>query len=71
MEYKTITVQDIVDVIKANPDKFPNGMKTKICSGDFEGNYTHRKHEISCTHVRRLGNTLFLNYEMHEGLGDY
>lgn len=67
MDYKIITVQDIVNVIESNPDMFPDGMQTKVCSGDFEGNYAHKKHEISCTKFTNLGNTLFLGYEMHEG----
>ena len=43
-DYKRITVQDIIDYIKSEPEKFPDGMKTVIVSGDFECNYTHEKH---------------------------
>jgi hypothetical protein len=69
MDYKTITVQDLVDLVTNNPDVFKDGMKTKILSGDFEGNYCHKKHEImSDTYKKHTA--IFLGYEMHEGWDD-
>ena len=71
-DYKRITVQDIIDYIKSEPEKFPDGMKTVIVSGDFECNYTHEKHEIQdmvgCTlNKKKFPNAICLGYEMHEG----
>lgn len=60
--YKQITVRDLVNAVTANKKQFPNGLDTVIVSGDFEGNYTHQKHEIM-----HDGNKLCLGYEMHEG----
>jgi len=61
-DYTTITVEDIVATVKANPQQFPDGMKTIVLSGDFEGNYTHRLHEL-----QHCGRAICLGYEMHEG----
>ena len=66
--YKKVTVQDIVNVIKSNPDKFKDGMDTLVFSGDFEGNYTHHFHEISYDNYGDK-NVIFLGYEMHEDCG--
>ena len=63
--YGAITVQDVVDMIKDNPKLFPNGMKTEIWSGDFEGNYTHIKHELMFENGK-----IFIGYEMHENMGE-
>ena len=63
--YGAITVQDVVDMIKDNPKLFPNGMKTEIRSGDFEGNYTHIKHELMFDDDK-----IFIGYEMHENMGE-
>ena len=66
--YNIITLQDIVDFVNNNKEHFPDGMKTKVFSGDFEGNYTHWMHEISSD---TLGDdrVIFLGYEMHEDCG--
>lgn len=69
MGYKTITVKDLVDLIQSRPDVFKNGMKTIILSGDFEGNYCHKKHEIM-TDTYNKRTAIFLGYEMHEGWDD-
>ena len=63
--YGTITVQDLIDMIKSNPKLFPNGMNTEVWSGDFEGNYTHIKHELMSDDGK-----LFIGYEMHENMGE-
>lgn len=63
--YGTLTVQDLVDFINANPKTFKDGMNTEIISGDFEGNYTHFKHSMESD--KTDGKTrLCLAYEMHE-----
>lgn len=68
MDYKQITLQDIVDFVKNNPKVFKDGMNTPVFSGDFEGNYEHHLHEISST---KFGKdvAIFLGYEMHEDCG--
>lgn len=60
--YRCITVQELVDEVKFDTLHFPLGMNTVIVSGDFEGNYTHQKHELQ----HECGKTC-LAYEMHEG----
>lgn len=69
MEYKTITLQDLVDLVASSPEVFRDGMYTKILSGDFEGNYRHKKHEIMYDRCEGTA-VLFLGYEMHEGFDD-
>jgi hypothetical protein len=65
MEYGTITIKELVDIVKSNKKLFPDGMNTKIYSGDFEGNDWHSKHAIQ--HTKLNGeNMVFLGYEMHE-----
>lgn len=68
MSYKTITIQDIVDAVKRDPKLFPDGMNTKVFSGDFEGNYTHHLH-IICHDKHGSEDVIFLGYEMHEDCG--
>lgn len=66
-KYRRITVKDLVDAVKADPKAFPKGMNTAILSGDFEGNYTHEKHEVFIEdRYNNIGPALFLGYEMHE-----
>ena len=64
--YKCITVRDIVNHINNNSTKYPNGLDTKIMSGDFECNYTHEKHEIQSYGTEKYGYVVCLGYEMHE-----
>lgn len=45
MNYKTITLKDLVTFVQGNPTTFPEGLNTVLLSGDFEGNYTHKMHE--------------------------
>lgn len=67
MDYKMITVKDLVELISNNPQAFPNGLNTPIISGDFECNSTHEKHLVNViTNVKKHGSMLILNYEMHE-----
>ena len=68
--YKNITVKDIIDFIEENKEYFPNGLDTVVMSGDFEGNYTHGKHEIQIIEDERCGNIVCLGYEMHENYYD-
>lgn len=65
--YRIITLEDIINAVKKAPKRFPLGMKTPVMSGDFEGNYTHRKHEVQYMKTKTLGNVVCLGYEMHEG----
>lgn len=66
--YDIITLQDIVDFVNNNKEHFPEGMNTKVFSGDFEGNYTHWMHSLQ---KDTLGDdsVLFIGYEMHEDCG--
>ena len=66
MNYEIKTVGDLVRLIKDNKDIFPDGMKTKIFTGDTEGNYVHAKHFIQYSKTEKNGNVMFLAYEMHE-----
>lgn len=64
-KYGTITVKDLVEMIENNKKIFPKGMDTEIWSGDFEGNYTHIKHELMFDDGK-----IFIGYEMHENMGE-
>lgn len=66
MKYKEITVKDLIDFVTSNPDIFKDGLQTKILSGDFEGNYCHKKHEPMIDDSGKH-TAVFLGYEMHEG----
>jgi hypothetical protein len=64
--YKTITLNDILKEVTSNPTRYPLGGDTPILSGDFEGNYTHKMHEIMYQKVDKK-TCICLAYEMHEG----
>lgn len=64
-QYKVVTVQDLVNMIEEHPEIFKKGMDTPVCSGDYEGNITHKKHELMREYVKGLGTTLFLTFEFH------
>lgn len=68
--YKCITVRDIVNHINNNSAKYPNGLDTKVMSGDFECNYTHEKHEIQNFDTGKYGFVICLGYEMHENFSE-
>ena len=61
--YRELTVRDILTLVMADRTAFPKGLDTPITSGDFECNYTHRKHMLE----RGEKHSLCLAYEMHEG----
>ena len=68
--YKQLTVRDIVDAVMKETENFPLGLDTPIQSGDFEGNYTHSRHQIMTNRTnfgKKAVKTLFLGYEQHEG----
>jgi hypothetical protein len=65
--YKTITVRDLVNAVSKDKKNFPKGLDTPINSGDFEGNYWHKLHEIM---TDSNNHSIFLGYEMHEGFAD-
>ena len=64
--YKEVTVRDILRFILNDPKYFHRGLDTVVVSGDFEGNYTHQKHELS-----GYAGKLVLSYEMHEGFNTF
>ena len=68
-DYKQITVRDIVELVKNEPDNFPKGLDTPIASGDFEGNYLHCLHELMNTSLESGERAVFIGYEMHESNG--
>ena len=73
MDYKAITVDDIVKFVLKDPVRFPKGLKTPVVSGDFECNYTHGKHEIQFMMPDDTikENTVCLGYEMHENIYEW
>ena len=64
--YKTITLNDILKEVTSHPTWYPLVGDTPILSGDFEGNYTHKMHEIMRQKVGKK-TCICLAYEMHEG----
>ena len=70
--YKAITVQDLINFVKGNKNKFPKGLDTVIMTADFESNYLHEKHEIYYDHDEsKYGPFIALCYEMHENYDNY
>ena len=68
-DYKVVTIQDLIDFVNEYKDYFPDGLNTQIFTGDFEGNYTHIKHEIQADKHKRK-KVVVLGYEMHENYGE-
>ena len=66
--YKKLTVRELMEIVINDAKSFPKGLETVITTGDFEGNYTHRKHEVMCNSDDK--STVFLGYEMHEGFAE-
>ena len=70
--YKAITVQDLVDLVKSQPEMFPKGLDTVVMTADFESNYLHEKHELYHDKDKsKYGNFVVMCYEMHENYDDY
>ena len=67
MGYTILTVRDIVDAVNGDKTNFPKGLDTPVVTGDFEGNYTHKMHEIQTYDGKLVGKAICLGYEMHEG----
>ena len=59
--YKEFTLGELVRIIKKDKASFPQGLKTKISLGDFEGNTYHRKISVGADDGR-----LCLSYELNE-----
>ena len=59
--YKEFTLGELVRIIKKDKASFPQGLKTKISLGDFEGNTYHRKISVGAADGR-----LYLSYELNE-----
>ena len=64
--YREMRLMDLVDTVMGDAKTYPDGMDTVVVSGDFECNYTHRKHEFQWMRTDR-GVALVMAYEMHEG----
>lgn len=60
-DYKGFTLQEIVDFVKSHPKQFSKGMDTQVVTGDFEGNYLHRKFMLD-----EEGSRLFIGFELHD-----
>jgi hypothetical protein len=41
IDYKEITISDLVNLVKNHPEKYPHGLNTRIACGDYEGNTFH------------------------------
>ncbi|MBO7102286.1 MAG: hypothetical protein J6W02_01230 [Bacteroidaceae bacterium] len=67
-EYRMITVRDMVEAV-SDRKQFPLGLDTPVISGDFEGNYTHLKHELEHQLEGKI-HYLVMAYEMHEDWGE-
>lgn len=65
--YRRMTVRDLVEYVQYFEGSFPKGLDTPIDTGDFEGNYTHLKHEFQEYHEHGEEPAVVLAYEMHEG----
>ena len=59
--YKEFTLGELVQIVKKDKATFPNGLKTKLSLGDFEGNTYHRKFSVGTDDGR-----LYLTYELNE-----
>ena len=59
--YKEFTLGELVQIVKKDKATFPNGLKTKLSLGDFEGNTYHRKISVGADDGR-----LYLSYELNE-----
>ena len=71
-KYKVITVQDLVDLVKSQPEMFPKGLDTVVMTADLESNYLHEKHELYHDKDKsKYGNFVAMCYEMHENYDDY
>ena len=72
MNYKAVTIQDLIDFVNNNKSRFPEGLNTVIMSADFESNYLHEKHEICYDNDKnKYGAFIALCYEMHENYDNY
>ena len=71
-KYRAITVQDLINFVKNNKNRFPKGLDTVIMTSDFESNYLHEKHEMfyDCDESK-YGPFIALCYEMHENYDNY
>lgn len=66
MTYEMLTVGKLKELLTEYGKKF-YGDDTPVYTGDFEGNYTHAKHEVMTDSNLRA---IFIGYEMHEDIGD-
>lgn len=64
IEYGTITVRDLVNLVNKNKKKFPEGLDTRIICGDYEGNYNHVK--MSVEDWGGYPSSLQLSFELHD-----
>ena len=61
LEHGEYTLGDLLDLIDAHPDDFPDGIETPITLGDYEGNTLHRNFSV-CGDDGRL----HLSFELNE-----
>ena len=61
LEHDEHTLGDLLDLVDAHPDDFPEGLETPITLGDYEGNSFH--HNFS---VCGDGGRLHLSFELNE-----
>lgn len=66
MAYEVLTVGKLKRLLTQIGKEF-DGDKTPVYTGDFEGNYTHGKHEVMVDEQLRA---VFIGYEMHENFDD-
>ena len=66
MTYEMLTVGKLKELLTEYSKEF-YGDDTPVYTGDFEGNYTHAKHEVMTDNKLRA---IFIGYEMHEDIGD-
>ena len=58
---RNLPLGELVRIVKKDKATFPNGLKTKLSLGDFEGNTYHRKFSVGTDDGR-----LYLTYELNE-----
>lgn len=61
LEHEEHTLGDLLDLVDAHPNNFPNGLETPITLGDYEENTFHRNFS-----VREDGGRLHFSFELNE-----
>lgn len=66
MAYETLTIGKLKRMLDTLGERY-YGDDTPVYTGDFEGNYTHAKHEVMADDTLKA---VFIGYEMHEDIND-